>query len=201
MAVSKLFPVEDLKALELAWFGIAALLLGLILREGVRRLVIRKLGPERVLIVGDPRKTNLRSKLNAHPEYGVVSVRDLDELPETVLAAARELGELSDMSGRDSESIISIARQAQAERLIISDVDLDEDVLAELLRACKREGLKASLLPHVFDVLGPSVQLDNVEGVTVIGIKPPVLSRSSRVIKRGTRSSVSQPRRCCSCFR
>ena len=83
------------------------------------------------------------------------------------------------------ESIISVARQTQAERLIISDTDLDPDVLAELLRACKREGLKASLLPHVFDVLGPSVELDDVEGVTVIGIKPPVLSRSSRFLKRG----------------
>ena len=73
------------------WFGIAALLLGLLLRGGVRRLVIRKLGPERVLIVGDPPNTNLRSKLKAHPEYGVVSVRELGELPEAVLASVREL--------------------------------------------------------------------------------------------------------------
>lgn len=183
--MSKLLLVEDLQALELTWFGIAALPLVLILRWGVRQGVVRRLGPERVLIVGDPRNTNLRSKLDAHPEYGVVSVRGLDDLPKAVIAGVRELGELRDMGMRESESIITVAHQAGAERLIISDAVIDPDGLAELLRACKRERLKASLLPHVFDVLGPAVELDNVEGVTVIGIKPPVLPRSSRFLKRG----------------
>jgi lipopolysaccharide/colanic/teichoic acid biosynthesis glycosyltransferase len=44
--------------------------------------------------------------------------------------------------------------------------------------------LKVSLLPNLFDAMGPSVEIDDLEGVTVLGLNPPVLSRSSRFIKR-----------------
>ena len=40
-------------------------------------------------------------------------------------------------------------------------------------------------MPKLFDGLGPSVEIDDVEGVLLLGITPPVLSRSSRVLKRG----------------
>jgi lipopolysaccharide/colanic/teichoic acid biosynthesis glycosyltransferase len=32
--------------------------------------------------------------------------------------------------------------------------------------------------------MGPSVEIDEVEGVTVLGLNPPILSRSSRLLKR-----------------
>jgi lipopolysaccharide/colanic/teichoic acid biosynthesis glycosyltransferase len=35
------------------------------------------------------------------------------------------------------------------------------------------------------DVLGPAVEIDDVEGITVLGINPPALARSSRMLKRG----------------
>jgi lipopolysaccharide/colanic/teichoic acid biosynthesis glycosyltransferase len=41
-----------------------------------------------------------------------------------------------------------------------------------------------SVLPQLFDALGPSVEVDNIEGITVLGVSPPVLSRSSRFLKR-----------------
>ncbi len=40
------------------------------------------------------------------------------------------------------------------------------------------------MLPRLADVLGPAVEIDDVEGVTVLGINPPWLPRSSRAIKR-----------------
>jgi exopolysaccharide biosynthesis polyprenyl glycosylphosphotransferase len=43
-----------------------------------------------------------------------------------------------------------------------------------------------TVVPRLFDALGPSVEMDDVEGITVLGINPPVLSRSSRAIKRAT---------------
>ena len=44
--------------------------------------------------------------------------------------------------------------------------------------------MKVSVLPQLFDALGPSVEVDDVEGMTVLGINPPVLPRSSRLLKR-----------------
>jgi len=179
--LAKLLPIQPLAGLVMAWFGVAVLAIGLLLRACTRRLVVRNLGPERALIVGDPQSTNLRSKLEAHPEYGVVSVRRLVGLSDEVLASVRDLGA---EIGCDSDSVIAVARQARAERLIINEPDLEADVLADLVRECKREGLKVTLLPRVSDVLGPSVELDDLEGLSVIGIIPPVLSPSSRLLKR-----------------
>ncbi len=41
-----------------------------------------------------------------------------------------------------------------------------------------------SLLPATCSALGPSVEVDDLQGVTVLGINPSVLSRSSRMAKR-----------------
>jgi lipopolysaccharide/colanic/teichoic acid biosynthesis glycosyltransferase len=45
--------------------------------------------------------------------------------------------------------------------------------------------VKVSYLPQVFEGLGPSTEVDHIEGVTVLGLNPPVMTRSSRAIKRG----------------
>jgi exopolysaccharide biosynthesis polyprenyl glycosylphosphotransferase len=53
-----------------------------------------------------------------------------------------------------------------------------------VLRDCKTVSVKVSLLPLTFSVLGPSVEIDDLQGVTVLGVNPSVLSRSSRLAKR-----------------
>ncbi len=40
-------------------------------------------------------------------------------------------------------------------------------------------------MPNLVEILGSSVEVDDVEGVTLLGINPPVLTRSSRAMKRG----------------
>ena len=52
------------------------------------------------------------------------------------------------------------------------------------MHRCKELSLKVSLLPQLFSAMGPSVEVDDVEGVTVLGINPPVLPRTSRYLKR-----------------
>jgi exopolysaccharide biosynthesis polyprenyl glycosylphosphotransferase len=70
------------------------------------------------------------------------------------------------------------------DRIVLSHEGLDEQDLADVLRLCRKESVKVSILPQVSDLLGPSVELDSVEGVTVLGVNPPALSRSSRALKR-----------------
>nr|MBA2523926.1 sugar transferase [Solirubrobacterales bacterium] len=50
---------------------------------------------------------------------------------------------------------------------------------------CRRLSIKVSILPDAVESLGPSVQLDAVQGVTLLGVNPPMLSVTSRGIKRG----------------
>jgi exopolysaccharide biosynthesis polyprenyl glycosylphosphotransferase len=67
---------------------------------------------------------------------------------------------------------------------VICNTSVDEAALLELVHRCKELALKVSVLPQLFGAMGPSVEVDDVEGVTVLGINPPVLPKSSRFIKR-----------------
>jgi exopolysaccharide biosynthesis polyprenyl glycosylphosphotransferase len=142
--------------------GIAALAM-LLLRSLTRGLAIRALGPERVLFIGDHPMEFLMSKMTAHPEYGLKPVG-------VVSASSHDLDEAIDLF--------------EADRIVLCEPDLEEHELLALIHRCRELSLKVSVLPQLFSALGPSVEVDDVEGVTVLGINPPVLSRSSRYLKR-----------------
>jgi exopolysaccharide biosynthesis polyprenyl glycosylphosphotransferase len=185
-AYYRVLPVKQLVLPEVVAFATVALASILLLRSLVRHLTVRVLGPERVLIVGDPQTTNLVSKLRAHPEYGlepvgVVSQPTWLEQPSTLPVVGRlEEADLEELTGRH-----------RIDRVIFSRTELDEEALVEVLRRCRELGLKVSVLPQLFDVMGPSVEIDVLEGVTVLGINPPVLPRSSRFLKRAVDVTVA----------
>jgi exopolysaccharide biosynthesis polyprenyl glycosylphosphotransferase len=70
------------------------------------------------------------------------------------------------------------------DRIVLSRSTLDEAGQVDLLRRCRELSVKVSVLPQLFETMGPSMEVDDVEGITLLGMHPPVLSRSSRFIKR-----------------
>jgi exopolysaccharide biosynthesis polyprenyl glycosylphosphotransferase len=70
-------------------------------------------------------------------------------------------------------------------RVVVADAEVEGEQLLAVLRDCKTASVKVSLLPATFSALGPSVEIDDLQGVTLLGINPSVLSRSSRIAKRG----------------
>jgi exopolysaccharide biosynthesis polyprenyl glycosylphosphotransferase len=159
-------------------FGLTALASILTLRSVMRSSAIRVLGPERVVLVGSDRMVQvLVRKMRSHPEYGLEPVGII-----LSGSAATTVPDLPVLDG--SGDVADIARQHGGDRLVVSHSELSEDQLVSIVRRCKGLMMKVSLLPQVFDALGPSVEIDDVEGVTLLGINPPVLGRSSRVMKR-----------------
>jgi exopolysaccharide biosynthesis polyprenyl glycosylphosphotransferase len=158
---------------------LATLLFGgtLLLRFGARSLAIRVLTGERVLLVGeDPMANVLVRKMRAHPEYGLDPIGAVTVSGTATDSTVPVLGGLDDLSG--------VVVSNDVERIVVSPSGLDQDDQLELLRRCRELSLKVSFLPHVFDVMGPAVAIDDVEGVTLVGINPPLLSPSSRFMKR-----------------
>jgi exopolysaccharide biosynthesis polyprenyl glycosylphosphotransferase len=147
-------------------------------RSFVRKLALRILGPERVLLVGEEGMTQvLLRKMRAHPEYGLAPVGVA--LGRGTRGAGLDvpvLGETSD--------VLRLAEQHHIDRLVLSHSDLLDTDALDILRRCKELSIKVSVIPEMFDALGPSVEVDDVEGVTLLGINPPVLGRSSRLMKR-----------------
>jgi lipopolysaccharide/colanic/teichoic acid biosynthesis glycosyltransferase len=162
-------------------FGALALVLVLACRVLVRAGFLRLISPERVLLISTGRasgalieKMRARAGLRLEP-IGMVSCA---EDAEEVLALPR-LGCLEEVD------LPSLMVKHRAGRVVVADAEVEGERLLGVLRDCKTVSVKVSLLPATCSALGPSVEVDDLQGVTVLGINPSVLSRSSRMAKRG----------------
>jgi exopolysaccharide biosynthesis polyprenyl glycosylphosphotransferase len=176
----RLTPQGSFDLSDLAMFGVAAVVCIAVLRALARQVAVSMLGPERVLLIGEgPQIETLARKLSSHFEYGVELVGMVSRSPEfEVVQPLPVLGCIDDMDLSDLE------RRHRVERLVVAHDEFEADWLFDLLCQARELGMKLSVLPQLFDALGTSVELDEVEGVTVLGVNPPVLSRSSRFLKR-----------------
>src|SRR5205085_10705020 len=71
------------------------------------------------------------------------------------------------------------------ERVVIAPGPADSDSILDTIRLVKALGVKVSLLPRLFEVVGSSVEFDDVDGITLLGIRRFGLSKSSIMLKRG----------------
>ena len=117
----------------------------------------------------------LARKFRLHPEY------ELDPIGyvEAVDGSTDSLVYLGDLTEIDS-----ICREQAIERVVILSPELSADDLADLIRRLRGIDVHIGILPRAVDVLGPSVEVDDVEGITVLGVSQPALTRSSRLVKR-----------------
>jgi exopolysaccharide biosynthesis polyprenyl glycosylphosphotransferase len=172
-------PGRDVVARQLLEVAGISMVAVLALRAATRRAANRVLGPKRVVLVGDgPDLELVARKVRAHPEYGLVLVGLLTNSPAPGPHGLPVLGRLQ------PEDLARTARAYGIDRAVVSPTALSQAELLRLVRRCRELSVKVSLLPQLFDALGPSVEVDDVEGVTVLGISPPVLGRSSRMLKR-----------------
>jgi len=56
--------------------------------------------------------------------------------------------------------------------------------MLNLVRTLKAVGVRVSVLPSLLEVVGSSVEFDDLHGVTVMGVRRFELTRSSAVVKR-----------------
>ena len=174
----RLAPLPRAPLAEMALLGVEVFVGIEVLRSAARRLARRRTGPERVVLVGSgPVATLLLGKMRAHSEYNLEPVGAIGGDSEEEL----DLPWLGDLEHLD---LADLALRHGVERLVVAQSDVDESALLDLVRRCKSLAIKVSVLPPLFGAMGPAVEIDDVEGVTVLGINPPVLSRSGRALKR-----------------
>jgi exopolysaccharide biosynthesis polyprenyl glycosylphosphotransferase len=175
----KLLPTRQLTLDDVVSFALVSTLAMVLLRSMTRRLAAKLLGPERVLFIGDGEPTELLlRKMRAHPEYG------LEPIGVVSSADSSPSGELVPLVATHEMGLSEVLAESQADRVVICNSHVNEDELLDLVHRCKELSLKVSVMPQLFGAMGPSVEVDDVEGVTVLGINPPVLPRSSRFMKR-----------------
>jgi exopolysaccharide biosynthesis polyprenyl glycosylphosphotransferase len=67
---------------------------------------------------------------------------------------------------------------------VIIETDADPNAVYDLIRGAKQLGVRVSLVPGVFEVIGTSVEIDELAGMIMLGLRPFGLSRSSKLLKR-----------------
>jgi exopolysaccharide biosynthesis polyprenyl glycosylphosphotransferase len=161
------------------WLSLAGLL---ILARAVARAVALRIAPaERCLFIGDEASAGtVRSKLTGHGgvKAKVVAHLDLDKAApwSTDAFSAPRLTEIRDL-----------AQSLDIHRAIIAPgwgAGADPRETLNLVRTLKAVGVRVSVLPRMLEVVGSSVEFDELHGVTLMGVRRFDLSRSSAALKR-----------------
>jgi exopolysaccharide biosynthesis polyprenyl glycosylphosphotransferase len=170
------FRAGQIGALWLASF--AALCVG---RVVARSVAARTAPTERCLVIGDPdRVERIRQKLLSSQARAAV-VGSLPIVGEDV--AAVDWVAMPGLFRRVVEDL-------NVHRIIIAPAITDTVGVVNLIRAAKAVGVRVSVLPRMFEVVGSAVEFDDVDGMTMLGVRRFGLSRSSRVLKRALDVSV-----------
>jgi exopolysaccharide biosynthesis polyprenyl glycosylphosphotransferase len=172
--VYKLAPVRQLGFQEVLTFGLLALPLIATLRVALRMVNLRLQGAERVFAVAPPGDVELlRRKLEHHPEY------------EMALVGAA--GGEREADDTEVEAVEDLLASGQVDHVIVRlDAHfLPQRRVRELMHACHREGVRFGYFPGVNGLLAPGVEVNHLEAMGVLTCHPPVLSRGSKLLKRG----------------
>jgi exopolysaccharide biosynthesis polyprenyl glycosylphosphotransferase len=163
----------------LLWPCLATLLI--VSRAIARMLALRVSPTERCLFIGDERGGRMvASKFVGHSGINatIVAHIDMDQVAawSTDAFSAPRLAEIRDL-----------ARTLDVHRAIIAPgwgADADAGETLNLVRTLKAVGVRVSVLPRMLEVVGSSVEFDDLHGVTLMGVRRFDLSRSSALVKR-----------------
>jgi exopolysaccharide biosynthesis polyprenyl glycosylphosphotransferase len=158
------------------WLTLAVLLM--LARTGARAIALRIAPVERCLFIGDETSANaIRSKLTEHGGVRAKMVAHLN------LDKAAPWSTDSFSPSRLSE-VRDLARTLDVHRAIVAPRSADAGEMLDLVRTLKAVGVRVSVLPRLLEVVGSSVEFDDLHGVTVMGVRRFDLTRSSSAIKR-----------------
>jgi len=139
------------------------------------RTVVRRVGPaERCLIIGDDEGVrHVERKLRGAADHGVEVVAAL-----TGSAAVNH-------GIRHPEDMRALIQQHGIHRVVIAPMSsADSAYTVDLVRIAKAAGARVSILPRVLEAVGSAVEFEQVDGMTMLGVRRFGLSRSSVALKR-----------------
>jgi exopolysaccharide biosynthesis polyprenyl glycosylphosphotransferase len=160
----------------LLWLALLVFLIAA--RAAARTIALRMTPVERCLLIGDMTSAQtIRSKLadRCGTRATVVAHVDLHE------AAPWSAGAFS--SERLAE-IRELAQTLDIHRAIVASSSADAGEMLELVCTLKAIGVRVSVLPRLLEVVGSSVEFDDLHGVTLMGVRRFDMTRSTALVKR-----------------
>jgi exopolysaccharide biosynthesis polyprenyl glycosylphosphotransferase len=170
-----MLPSHEIRAGQIAWLWVISFAAVFGGRMIARAAAGRAAPPERCLVIGDTdRADRVRQKLAT------------SRARADVVAALPLLAQ--DIDDRDWMAMPQLLRRVvhdlNVHRIIIAPTTADTTDVVNLIRTAKAVGVRVSVLPRMFEVVGSAVEFDDVDGMTMLGVRRFGLSRSSRLLKR-----------------
>ncbi len=166
----------------LLWASTAAFL---VLARSTARMLAQLSAPrERVLIVGSSLARNqLAHSLVSDPGarleiVGFLPLEDERRSPSDWGERSRRRRKLR------FEDLEPLVHELDVHRVFLIPTSADNETMLEAVSRTTAIGVKVSIVPRLFEVVGSAVEFDTVGGVTVLGVRRPGLSRSSKAVKR-----------------
>src|SRR5688572_27871468 len=133
------------------------------------RRIARSMTPlERCVLVGDiAHAERVRRMLESHPTLSAE------------LVAVIPFGRVT-ARGEDAHAFGEYLSRSDFHRVIVTHTDADAGDMIDTIRIFKSRGIKVSVLPTLFDVLGSAVEFDDIGGATLLGVRRYGLTRSDR---------------------
>src|SRR3954447_7800758 len=174
---------------EVAIMFVTFLFADVALRFFGRRLVRHVAPPERCLVVG---RADERMRLAAKIAQTHSTIEIVGSLPlhEERIAANDRRGETragdADRRRRDLriQDLDTVVEERGIDRVIIIPGVHEPDEMLDSIGRAKSLGIKVSIVPRLFEVVGSSVEFDDLEGLTVLGVRRFGLTAVSRGLKR-----------------
>ncbi len=162
-------------------FGLAATTFAFVAvgRALTRHVALAVTPPERCVIIGSARDASRTAgKLASAPGVnaaviGHIPLRAQDHAHHSEVPVLGVLGELA-----------HVIAEHRIERVIVAPDSHDQDETLEVIRLVKALGLRVSVLPRLLEAVGSSSTFDEIDGITLLGVRHFGLSRSSELLKR-----------------
>ena len=117
-------------------------------------------------------------KLLKHPEYGLNLIGFVDADPMERSGPLESIAVLG-----APERLPALIRLFDVERVIIAFTSNSHDEMLDLIRSMKDFDVQVDIVPRFFELVGSEVGMHAVEGISLVGLPPMRLSRSSRFLK------------------
>jgi exopolysaccharide biosynthesis polyprenyl glycosylphosphotransferase len=142
-------------------------------RAAARAVLPHFTAPERCLMIGDDEACDaLRGRLaSARVNSKLIGRLSIDE------CADRSPDSLNGY-------LWTVLHTHGVQRVIIAPTQSGAADTLDLIRVAKRAGVRVSVLPRMFEVVGTAVEFDSLDGLTMLGVKHFGFTRSSLALKR-----------------
>ena len=169
----------SLERLAIFWSAAIALMTtGRVVARGLSRRSVTYLQNTVIVGAGDIGQRVAR-KLIQHPEYGINVVGFVDPNPLERRVGLEHLALLGPL-----DRLPEIVDTLDVERVVVAFSNESHEEMISVIRTLRDREIQIDLVPRLFELVGPRVDMHSVEALPLIGLPAVRLSPSSRLLKR-----------------